>query len=151
MKVTDEFEPEDLGEFIEDLRLGKVMPYMKSLPVPKSQEGQQVLKLVANNYDKEVHRIKKDAVVFFHAPWCGHCKELHKPFLELASMMKKDRQSAAKFKTMESEVMQKCAHSSRFNIDGFPSIVVYRNKTEIGRMVGNQGKDALLAFFTQHA
>ena len=56
MKVTDEFEPEDLGEFIEDLRLGKVMPYMKSLPVPKSQEGQQVLKLVANNYDKEVHR-----------------------------------------------------------------------------------------------
>jgi len=88
MKVTDEFEPEDLGEFIEDLRLGKVMPYMKSLPVPKSQEGQQVLKLVANNYDKEVHRVKKDAVVFFHAPWCGHCKEFDSIFKKIAKKMK---------------------------------------------------------------
>jgi len=88
MKVTDEFEPEDLGEFIEDLRLGKVMPYMKSLPVPKSQEGQQVLKLVANNYDKEVHRVKKDAVVFFHAPWCGHCKEFDLIFKKIAKKMK---------------------------------------------------------------
>merc|ERR1739844_74521 len=74
MKVTDEFETEDLGEFIEDLRTGKVAPYMKSLPVPKVQDG-PVLKIVADNYDTEVHKVKKDAVIFFHAPWCGHCKE----------------------------------------------------------------------------
>ena len=35
MKLTDEFEAEDLAEFIEDLRMGKVKPYMKSLPSPK--------------------------------------------------------------------------------------------------------------------
>jgi len=87
MKVTDEFEAEDLAEFIEDLRLGKIAPYMKSLPVPKSQEG-QVLKIVANNYDKEIHRVKKDAVVFFHAPWCGHCKEFDGVFKKIAKKMK---------------------------------------------------------------
>merc|ERR1712018_517565 len=86
MKVTDEFEAEDLAEFIEDLRLGKMMPYMKSLPVPKSQEG-NVLKIVANNYEKEVHRVKKDAVVFFHAPWCGHCKEFDGVFKKIAKKM----------------------------------------------------------------
>jgi len=86
MKVTDEFEAEDLAEFIEDLRLGKVTPYMKSLPVPKSQEG-KVLKIVANNYDKEIHRVKKDAVVFFHAPWCGHCKEFDGVFKKIAKKM----------------------------------------------------------------
>ncbi len=74
MKVTDEFESEDLKQFVEDLRTGKVRPYMKSLPVPKKQEG-PVKKIVANNYDEEVHRVKKDAVMFFYAPWCGHCKE----------------------------------------------------------------------------
>ena len=68
MKITEEFESEDLAEFIEDLRTGKVAPYMKSLPVPKVQEG-HVLKIVADNYDKEVHKVKKDAVVFFGAPW----------------------------------------------------------------------------------
>ena len=60
---------------------------MKSLPVPKSQEG-NVLKIVANNYDKEVHRVKKDAVVFFHAPWCGHCKEFDGVFKKIAKKMK---------------------------------------------------------------
>ena len=49
------------------------MPYMKSLPKPKKQDG-PVLKIVANNYDEEVHMVKKDAVMFFYAPWCGHCK-----------------------------------------------------------------------------
>ena len=115
------------------------------------QETEPVHVEVVTNHEDDPSDEPVTTIIFFHATWCGHCKELHKPFLELASMMKKDRQSTAKFKTMESEVMQKCAHSSRFNIDGFPSIVVYRNKTEIGRMVGNQGNDALLAFFTQHA
>jgi len=86
MKVTDEFETEDLGEFIEDLRTGKVAPYMKSLPVPKKQEG-PVLKIVADNYDTEVHKVKKDAVIFFHAPWCGHCKEFDPIYKKIAKKM----------------------------------------------------------------
>jgi len=86
MKVTDEFEAEDLAEFIEELRTGKLAPYMKSLPVPKTQEG-QVLKIVADNYDKEIHRVKKDAVVFFGAPWCGHCKEFDPVFKKIAKKM----------------------------------------------------------------
>merc|ERR1711976_112468 len=86
MKVTDEFEAEDLAEFTEDLRTGKVAPYMKSLPVPKTQEG-QVLKIVADNYDKEIHKVKKDAVIFFGAPWCGHCKEFDPVFKKIAKKM----------------------------------------------------------------
>ena len=74
MNPVDEFEADDLKKFIEELRTGKVRPYMKSLPVPKKQEG-PVKKIVANNYDTEIHKVKKDAVMFFHAPWCGHCKE----------------------------------------------------------------------------
>merc|ERR1712117_824056 len=80
------FEDEDLAEFIEELRTGKVAPYMKSLPVPKTQEG-HVLKIVADNYDKEIHRVKKDAVVFFSAPWCGHCKEFDPVFKKIAKKM----------------------------------------------------------------
>ena len=87
MKVTDEFESEDLAEFIEDLRTGKVAPYMKSLPVPKTQDG-PVLKIVADNYDTQIHKVKKDAVIFFHAPWCGHCKEFDSVFKKLGIVFK---------------------------------------------------------------
>lgn len=92
MKPTDEFEPEDLGEFIEELRTGKLMPYMKSLPVPKTQEG-PVLKIVADNYDTEIHKVKKDAVLFFHAPWCGHCKEFDTVFKKIAKKMMKNNEN----------------------------------------------------------
>ncbi len=33
-----------------------------------------LVQIVADNYDELVHKVKKDAVVFFYAPWCGHCK-----------------------------------------------------------------------------
>ena len=78
--------------FVEDLRTGKVRPYMKSLPVPKKQEG-IVKKIVANNYDEEIHKVKKDAVVFFYAPWCGHCKEFDPVFKKVAKKMVKNNEN----------------------------------------------------------
>ena len=73
-------------KFIEELKTGKVRTYMKSLPIPKKQEG-PVKKIVANNYDEEIHKVKKDAVIFFHAPWCGHCKEFDPVFKKVAKKM----------------------------------------------------------------
>ena len=32
--------------------------------------------------------MKKDAVIFFHAPWCGHCKEFDPVYKKLAKKMK---------------------------------------------------------------
>lgn len=92
MKSVEEFETEDLAEFIEDLRTGKVRPYMKSMPVPKKQEG-AVKKIVANNYDDEIHKVKKDAVMFFYAPWCGHCKEFDPIYKKVAKKMLKSNEN----------------------------------------------------------
>ncbi len=39
MLAEDDFESETLGNYVESLRTGKTRPYMKSLPVPKTQEG----------------------------------------------------------------------------------------------------------------
>ena len=40
-------------------------PFMRSLPVPKKQEG-PVNKIVSNNYDEIIHRVKKDAVMYYN-------------------------------------------------------------------------------------
>jgi len=83
----DEFSAEMLSQFVEDLRTGGIKPYMKSAPVPKKQTG-NVKHVVADNYDVEIHKVKKDAVIFFHAPWCGHCKEFDPVYKKLAKKMK---------------------------------------------------------------
>lgn len=65
---------------------------MKSLPVPKKQEG-AVKGIVSNNYDEVMHRVKKDAVMYFHAPWCGHCKEFDTVFKKVAKKMLKNNEN----------------------------------------------------------
>ena len=65
---------------------------MKSQPVPKNQEG-PVKSIVSNNYDAEIHKVKKDAVLFIHAPWCGHCKDFEPVYKKIAKKMMKSNEN----------------------------------------------------------
>lgn len=56
-----------------DFVSGKVEPSIKSEPIPESNDG-PVTVIVAKNYEKIVMDDKKDVLVEFYAPWCGHCK-----------------------------------------------------------------------------
>merc|ERR1711963_118513 len=87
-----EFSSEYLATYVEHLRTGRIAPYMKSLPVPKNQES-IVKKVVADNYDVEMHKVKKDAVLYFYAPWCGHCKEFDATFKKVAKKMTKTNEN----------------------------------------------------------
>ena len=87
-----EFSSEYLATYIEHLRTGRIVPYMKSLPVPKNQES-IVKKVVADNYDVEMHKVKKDVVLYFYAPWCGHCKEFDATFKKVAKKMTKTNEN----------------------------------------------------------
>jgi thiol-disulfide isomerase/thioredoxin len=49
--------------------------------------------IVANNYDAEIHKVKKDAVLFIHAPWCGHCKDFEPVFKKIAKKMLKNNEN----------------------------------------------------------
>jgi len=87
-----EFSSEYLATYIEHLRTGRIVPYMKSMPVPKNQDS-IVKKVVADNYDVELHKVKKDVVLYFYAPWCGHCKEFDTVFKKVAKKMTKTNEN----------------------------------------------------------
>ena len=62
-----------VGQFVQDYVDGKIEPSVKSEPIPEKQEG-PVTVIVAKNYKDIVLNDKKDVLVEFYAPWCGHCK-----------------------------------------------------------------------------
>lgn len=68
MEPMDDFEPDELKEFIDLLSSGKGKAFYKSQPVPKKQEG-PVRTVVANSFVDEVLVPKKDVLIEFYAPW----------------------------------------------------------------------------------
>ena len=68
-KITEK----DVASFVDDYVSGKIEPSIKSEPIPAKQEG-PVTVVVAKNYDDIVKDDKKDVLIEFYAPWCGHCK-----------------------------------------------------------------------------
>lgn len=87
--LKDEFSVDTLETFVNDLLDGNLEPYIKSEPIPESQEG-PVTVAVAKNFEDVVINNGKDTLIEFYAPWCGHCKKLAPAYDELAEKVWKN-------------------------------------------------------------
>ncbi|KAL9055666.1 MAG: hypothetical protein Q9162_003392 [Coniocarpon cinnabarinum] len=106
----------NVGKFVDDFVAGKLEPSVKSEPVPKSQDG-PVTVIVAHNWKDVVMDSKKDVLVEFYAPWCGHCKALAPKYDELGSLFANTGATIAKVDATANDVPEE--------IGGFPTIKLY--------------------------
>lgn len=115
----DKFSVKSIGKFVDDFVAGKIEPSIKSEPIPEKQEG-PVTVVVAKNYDDIVLDDKKDVLIEFYAPWCGHCKALAPKYEELASVYSKfsDKVVISKVDATLNDVPDE--------IQGFPTIKLYK-------------------------
>lgn len=107
-----------IGKFVDDFVAGKLEASVKSEPIPEKQEG-AVTVVVAKNYEDIVLDDKKDVLIEFYAPWCGHCKSLAPKYEELASLY-----SSHSSKVTVAKV-DATANDIPDEIQGFPTIKLY--------------------------
>lgn len=74
----------DITQFVQKFKAGKLEPIVKSEPIPESQNS-SVYHLVGTEHDSIV-KSEKDVLVKYYAPWCGHCKRLAPIYEELAAL-----------------------------------------------------------------
>lgn len=98
--------------------------------------------MIKNFTDSEFdNEIKKGVtLVDFHANWCGPCRTLA-PVLEQVA---KDVKGKAVIAKIDIDSEQKTA--THFQITSVPTMILFKNGKEVGRLVGLRTADAVKDF-----
>lgn len=117
--MTEVFSPAAVKEFIKKLEAGEVEPYIKSEPIPETND-EPVKVVVGKTFDEIVNDPTKDVLIEFYAPWCGHCKSLEPKYKDAAIAVQKLKG----FKNVVMAKMDATANDvpANYEVKGFPTI-----------------------------
>ncbi len=93
--------------------------------------------LTAANFDRFIARAGLPVLVDFWADWCGPCKMMAPIFQQVAAEMR----TRVRFAKVETEAHPQV--SMRHHIKGIPSLILFRNGSEVARTSGAMEAHAL--------
>ena len=107
------------------------------------QRFSEVHELTALNFDKTAEP-KSAWLILFYAPWCGHCKKMAPDFERLAEHY--HRASPQRVHIGRVDATQHSGLATRFDIKGYPTLVLLRGGERLADYSGERTFDALSQF-----
>jgi len=142
-------EPEAISALVADFVDGKLIPKLKSQPIPETQ-NESVFTVVGQQFEEVVLDDSKDVFIEFYATWCGHCKRLKPIWDSLGDHFAhvKDQIVIAKLEAQENDLPS----SVPFRIGGFPTLKFKAaGSREFIDFDGDRALESLIAFVEEHA
>jgi thioredoxin len=106
--------------------------------------GANTVDVTDNNFDIEVLKASVPVLVDFWAEWCGPCKAIA-PTIDAVA---KDYRGRAKITKLN--VDQNIATSSRYNIKGIPTLLLFKDGMVKEQIVGSTSKESISRIIDKH-
>jgi thioredoxin 1 len=108
-----------------------------------SMSADAVLHVTDGNFEQEILKSDKPALVDFWAPWCGPCKALGPSVEELAGEYK-DRAVIAKINIDDNPLI-----AAKYGIRSIPTVLLFKNGSIVDTLVGLVPKERLQEFINK--
>ncbi|XP_076360874.1 protein disulfide-isomerase A4-like [Tachypleus tridentatus] len=147
MEPVEDFNAEELKEFVENVQSGKISPYIKSQPVPKSNKG-PVFTVVGSTFEELVTKNNKDVILEIYAPWCPHCQKLEPIYKKLAKKFEEhENLMFAKFDGTSNDFPE------QYILEGYPTIyyIPANDKNKPVKYSGGKELNDLVKFVESNA
>ncbi|KAH9201242.1 protein disulfide-isomerase [Zygosaccharomyces rouxii] len=112
----------EVSKLVNDVVSGKAEPIVKSEEIPEKQES-NVIKIVGKTHDQLIEDNKKDVLVKYYAPWCGHCKRLAPIYEQLADILASDDKTSKSFVIGDIDATENDVPG--VDLEGYPTIILY--------------------------
>ncbi|KAJ0867601.1 putative protein disulfide-isomerase [Helianthus annuus] len=132
-------EVDQIAPWLKDYMDGKVKPFIKSEPIPETND-EPVKVVVANSLGDMVLDSKKNILLEFYAPWCGHCKKVLAPtWTKWPSPLKT---------TLDAS--NNDIPSDTFEVQGYPTLYFRSSSGKVVPYEGNRTKEDIIDFIQKH-
>jgi thioredoxin 1 len=90
----------------------------------------EVLEVTEQNFDSEIAKAGKPALVDFWAPWCGPCRMMH-PVIEGVATEVGDKAVVGRCNVDENQGL-----AQRFGVTAIPTMIVFKDGEQSSTMIG---------------
>lgn len=96
------------------------------------------------SFESDVLKSTTPVLVDFWAEWCGPCRALAPKLEEIANEL------GEKIKIVKVNVDENQGTPQKYGVRGIPAMLLFKGGQEIGQLVGNHPKDAIVDFLTKN-
>lgn len=98
-----------------------------------------------SSFESDVLNSQDPVLVDFWAEWCGPCRALGPKLEEIAQEL------GPKVKIVKMNVDENPGTPGKYGIRGIPAMLLFKGGKEVGQLVGNHPKDAIVDFLSKNS